>query len=259
VVTGGNRGLGRETCRQLAQTGVHVCLTSRDPDAGRAAAAELRDDGVDPALLHPHPLDVTRDDSAAALAAYVRDTWGGLDILVNNAGASFRGFDADVARNTLAANFFGVVRVTDALLPLMREPSTIVMVSSGMGKLTCLSPERRRLFEDPALDRAGLLALMEAFIADVAAGQHAERGWPTSAYSVSKVGLNALTRVLDRELSARDIAVNAVCPGWVRTDMGGGSAPLSVSEGADTIVWAAVRAPDGPTGQFFRDRQSIDW
>src|SRR5882724_9939785 len=205
VVTGGNRGIGRAIAERLVKAGLDVIATSREPSEGRAAA--------DPRYL---PLDVTDERSIASLA---NELAGGLDVLVNNAGISLKGFDADVAKRTLAVNFFGAMNVTDSLLPLMRSGGRIVMVSSGMGELSSVSEDLRRRFLNPALTKGELVTLMESFVSDVAKGIHAEKGWPSSAYRVSKVGLNALTRILARELSGdpRRVLVNAVCPGWVRT------------------------------------------
>jgi NAD(P)-dependent dehydrogenase (short-subunit alcohol dehydrogenase family) len=256
VVTGGNRGLGRETSRQLGRRGYRVILTSRDAAEGQEAAEALRADGLD---VHPHVLDVTRAGDAAALAAYLRNQDWRVEALVNNAGASFTGFDAEVVRKTLAANYHGAVSVTDALLPLLTEDARVVMVSSGMGELSCLSRPLQQEFLAPDLTRAQLDALVARFAADVAAGKHTEHGWPSSAYRVSKVALNAFTRILTRELAGTRILVNAVCPGWVRTDMGGPSASRSVSEGASGIVWAATLLAGGPRGGFFRDGKPIGW
>jgi NAD(P)-dependent dehydrogenase (short-subunit alcohol dehydrogenase family) len=133
-----------------------------------------------------------------------------------------------------------------------------VMVSSGMGELSCLGSALRDRFLDPHLTRDALIALMRAFIEDVEHGRHSKVGWPSSAYAVSKVGMNALVRILAPELAGRKIRVNAVTPGWVRTDMGGTGAPRSVEDGAASIVWAAA-AEDGPTGGFFRDGQQTSW
>lgn len=256
VVTGGNRGLGRETARQLAQRGYRVLLTSRDAAGGEEAAAALRAGGRD---VHTHVLDVTRAGDAAALATYLRNQGWSVDALVNNAGASLTGFDAEVVRETLAANYHGAVHVTDALLPLLTADARVVMVSSGMGELSCLPRPLQEEFLAAGLTRAELDALVARFVAAVNAGKHADHGWPSSAYRVSKVALNAFTRVLDRELAGTRIHVNAVCPGWVRTGMGGPSASRSVSEGAAGIVWAATLPPGGPRGGFFRDGKPIDW
>ena len=132
------------------------------------------------------------------------------------------------------------------------------MVSSGMGELAGFDDRIVARFTDPGLTRDAVSALASAFVADVAAGHHHARGWPSSAYSVSKLALNALVRVWAPELAAREIIINAVCPGWARTDMGGRGAPRSVDKGAASIVWAALREA-APTGGFFRDGRPIDW
>jgi NAD(P)-dependent dehydrogenase (short-subunit alcohol dehydrogenase family) len=244
LVTGASRGLGAETCRQLAARGLRVIPTSR--------AAKGRDH---------RKLDVEDAGSIEALARELRAESVAIDVLVNNAGITMQGFDGEVARRTLDVNFFGALRVTDALLPLVPDGGGIVMVSSGMGELSCVAPALRKRLLDPALTRDALVALMRSFVDDVATGggRHTKAGWPSSAYRVSKVGLNALVRVLARDLASRRIRVNAVCPGWVRTDMGGAGADRSVAEGAASIVWAATLEEGGPSGGFFRDGQAIDW
>lgn len=256
VVTGANRGLGLETCRQLAQRGLQVILTSRTVAQGQAAVDQLRGQGL--AVRH-HPLDVTDPASAAALVDSLRQEGGRIDALVNNAGIALEGFDADVAHRTLAVNCFGVMTVVDYLLPWLAPHGRIVMVSSAMGQTDGLSPVLRDRFLDPALTRDGLVDLLNRFVRDVEAGRHLERGWPANAYRISKVGLNALTRILARELATSAMRINAVSPGWVRTAMGGPGATRTVEEGARGIVWAALVGPDGPTGGFFRDGQPIPW
>ena len=262
LVTGANRGLGLETARQLAASGLRVIATSRDPGDASAAAAALAGK-VDAGAVEPLPvaLDVADPASIAAAADHLRGAATSIDVLVNNAGVSLDGFDARVARATLATNFFGPLRVTEALLPLMSAGGVVVMVSSGMGELGGLDPGLRARFTDAALTRDALVDLMDAFVADVAAGRHRERGWPSNAYRVSKIGLNALVRVWAPQLAERRIAINAVCPGWVRTDMGGRGASRSVDKGAASIVWAATHPAggSGPTGGFFRDGRAIDW
>lgn len=257
VVTGANRGIGLEVTRQLARRGLRVVLTSREEAAGRAAQGALAREGIE---VETHALDVTRPESIDALARWIEAEKGGLDVLVNNAGIALQGFDGEVARKTLDANFFGPLHVTDRLLPLVRRGGRVVMVTSGLGDRSLLAPPLRARFERP-LGRDELVELMNRFVSDVAAGRHAKEGWPTSAYSVSKIGLNALTALYARELAndPRAILVNAACPGWVRTRMGGAGAPLPVEQGADTPVWLAL-LPDGePTGEVFRDRKQATW
>ncbi|MDS4031373.1 MAG: SDR family oxidoreductase [Candidatus Contendobacter sp.] len=256
VVTGANRGLGLETCRQLAQRGLRVMLTSRDEAEGQAAVNRLRGQGL---AVRYRSLDVTDPASVAALADTLRREDGRIDALVNNAGVALEGFDAGVARRTLAVNFFGVMEVTDRLLPLLAPHGRIVMVSSAMGQMDGLPPALCDQFLNPALTRNDLVDLLNRFVRDVEAGRHLERGWPANAYRISKVGLNTFTRILARELAASTVRVNAVSPGWVRTAMGGPGAMRTVEEGASGIVWAALVRPDGPTGGFFRDGQPIPW
>jgi NAD(P)-dependent dehydrogenase (short-subunit alcohol dehydrogenase family) len=245
VVTGGNRGIGLEVGRQLAGRGLRVILASRDLEAGRKAAAAL---GVE-----ARALDVADGQSVKAFAAGLAGTR--LDVLVNNAGVSLPGFDP---AGTLAVNYFGAAAVTDALVPLMPPGGRVVMVSSGMGALSGMPAEVVARLTAPGLQRAGVDAVARAFIAETGEGRR-HRGWPGNAYSMSKALLNALVRVLAPALAARGIKVNAACPGWVRTDMGGAGAPRSVEQGAASIVWAATLAQDGPTGGLFRDGRAIDW
>jgi len=229
VVTGANRGLGLETCRQLGRLGLRVVLTSRNPSKGEAAAETLRSEGLD---VRHHLLDVTREDQVQRLAKDMASEPGRLDVLVNNAGVFLDRYhppgnsvlDAhlDTVRRTLEINLYGALRVSQALLPLMRGEGRVVNVSSGMGQL-------------------------------------AEMNGCCPGYRFSKVGLNALTRILADELGNTGVKINSVCPGWVRTDLGGPNASRSVEEGADTIVWLATLPEDGPSGGFFRDRQAIPW
>ncbi len=245
VVTGANRGLGEQIARDLAAGGLHVLAGSRAGGSSSGAIERVS-------------LDVTREDTIEALAHRLAAS-GGLDVLVNNAGISMQGFDADVARTTVDVNFTGALRVTARLLPLVRPGGRVVMVSSGLGTLAGVSDELRARFEAPSLDREGLVALLQEFVRDVAAGAHARHGWPSSAYSVSKIGMNALVRVLARELEAdpRGILVNAADPGWVRTRMGGAGAPRAVEQGARTPVFLALLPPGSPTGKFFRDERVV--
>ena len=255
LVTGANQGLGLETCRQLGRLGWKVWLTARNPEEGAHAAAALRAEDLDVSFA---PLDVSSPASIAALARRLEAEGVRLSALVNNAGVSMKGFDAHVAENTVAVNFLGPLRLTERLHPLLPSHGRIVMVSSGMGELSGLPPAVRPWF-DPPPPKQELVELLQGFVEDVRSGQYARKGWPASAYRVTKAGLNALTRLLAEEYRPDGLRVNAVCPGWVRTRMGGSHAPVSVEQGADTVVWAATLPPDGPTGGFFRNRRPVSW
>jgi NAD(P)-dependent dehydrogenase (short-subunit alcohol dehydrogenase family) len=246
LVTGANQGIGLEVCRQLKAEGYDVILTSRDERAGRAAAKGI---GVD-----YRRLDVT---SAADIAAVAKEGRP-LDVLVNNAGVSMDGFNDNVVKTTLGINFFGALAVTEGLLPLIRDGGAIVFVSSGMGELHAYSSPIRDRFSDPQLTRDQLVALVNEFIAAVRANRHAKEGWPSSAYRVSKAAMVALAKILARDLASRRIHVNAVCPGWVRTRMGGRSASRSLEQGARSVVWAAT-LKDATTGGFYRDGKPATW
>jgi len=256
LVTGANRGLGFEVCKQLAQRGWNVFLTARDLVQAERAMSELEGEGRFEALQ----LDVTSEPSIEALAGELRErAVGPLDALINNAGLTMRGFDAEVARRTLDANYRGPARVTDALMPLLASDARIVMVSSGMGDLSHFGAQVHERLTLATVDRTHIEALAQEFVESVRRGQHEGAGFPTNAYSVSKGLLNAFTRVLSRELAGTGRRVNAICPGWVRTRMGGEGAPRAVSEGAAGIVWAATLDAEGPSGGFFRDAQPIAW
>jgi NAD(P)-dependent dehydrogenase (short-subunit alcohol dehydrogenase family) len=221
LVTGANRGIGREVVRQLAARGDTVLLGSRDAAKGERAAAEL---GVE--AVH---LDVTDRATIDAVAADVGAHHGRLDVLVNNAGVDYDTWqtaaapDFAVVREALDTNLLGAWQTTVAFLALLRR--------SAHGRIVNVSSE------------SGSLAVM---------------GAGTPAYSVSKAALNALTRVLADELRRDRILVNAVCPGWVATDMGGaGGRP--VADGAASVIWAVDLPDDGPTGGFYRDGRPLAW
>lgn len=253
LVTGATRGIGEAIAHELARHELEVIVSGRDAHQGEKVARELG------GAASFEALDVTDPKSIEAIAVRLA---GGLDVLVNNAGASFDGFDAAVARRTLDVNFVGMMKLTDRLLPHLRPGARVVMVSSGMGSVSSLGPELQRQVMNPTLDRAGLVAFVDRFVDDVAAGRHAKNGWPSNAYRVSKIAMNAYVRILARELigDPRGVLVNAACPGWVRTAMGGSGAPRSPNEGAKTPSWLALLPPgDARSGGFYRDEKPAEW
>jgi len=246
--------LGLETSRQLLVQGFQVILTSRGEKEGIAAAQQLDPKGGD--ILY-HPLDITEPGSISALAKDLPRLSPRIDLLVNNAGIGSWGSDRREAIRTIETNYFGSRNVTDALLPFVPDGGRVVNVSSGLGELSYLGRELRSRFADPTLTRSALDSLVSSYLSALEAGEGKAAGWP-SAYSVSKIALNAHTRILARELLPRGIRVNAVCPGWVRTDMGGRWATRSVPKGARSIVLAAM-LPGDATGGFYRDGKRIPW
>ena len=226
LITGANKGIGHEVARQLAAKGFHVFVGARNPKAGRKAAEEISKEGGKATFLE---VDVADNDSVTTAAREFSNIEDHLDVLVNNAGIIVDGDDAileisdDLFRKTLETNTLGALRVTRAFLPLLKNSKAprVINISSGGGQLT-----------------------------------GGADGW-APAYCISKTALNGITVQLAAALPK--FAVNSVCPGWVRTDMGGQNASRSVEEGADTIVWLASEAPQDLTGKFLRDRKEIPW
>jgi NAD(P)-dependent dehydrogenase (short-subunit alcohol dehydrogenase family) len=227
LVTGANRGVGFDVCRQLGERDFVVVLTARNLAKARAAAETLDHVGTVEALA----LDVADARSIAKAAGEVSERYDHLDVLINNAGINYDTWEtvenADLdgtVTETITTNLLGPWRVCQAFLPLRRK--------SHAGRIVNVSSE------------SGSLASMAS-------------GPP--AYQVTKAALNAMTRTLASELRSARILVNAVCPGWVATEMGGSSAPRSVSQGAASVIWAATLQDNGPTGGFFRNGTPLPW
>ncbi len=229
LVSGGNRGLGLAACRQFAALGHRVLLGSRDPAAGTAAAESIGNGRVEAVKL-----DVTSQPDVDALARHIDERYGHLDVLVNNAGimidgedgasSSIREADIGAIERSLQVNTLAPIRLINAMLPLLErvDDARIVNLSSGMGQLS-------------------------------------DMGGNFPGYRLSKTALNAVTRIYAAELDAGRFSINSVCPGWVRTDMGGENADLAPQEGVDTVVWLATSDEARHSGGFYRQRRPIDW
>ena len=234
VVTGANRGIGFEICRQLAQKGMKVILTSRDEKNGKGACGKLRKEKLDVDYLQ---LNVTDEKSIQKFCADIEKIYGRCYIRVNNAGIlpdlkyekeghepSIFGAKIETLREAMETNVYGPVCLCQGIIPLMKKNSygRIVNMSSGMGQLSEMNG-----------------------------------GYP--GYRISKTSINALTRILNDELLGHNILVNSMCPGWVKTDMGGANATRPVAKGAETAVWLALLPDNGLRGKFFRDQKEIPW
>ena len=190
----------------------------------------------------------------------------GVDVLVNNAAIGYQqpaGVSwCDHVTSTINTNFTSTLNLTRALLPLMRPHGRIVMVSSMDGTLDILHNDLQNKFSSDSLTETQLVAMMDEFIIDAIADNHVSKGWSYSPYAVSKVGLNALTRVLARDISSSNqsnVIINTCCPGWVRTDMGGPMAPLDVKQGAETPVYLAMLPPGSPSGFFWERKRKVQF
>jgi NAD(P)-dependent dehydrogenase (short-subunit alcohol dehydrogenase family) len=227
IVTGANRGIGLEICRHLARLDYRVILTSRDKAQGQDAAKTLPDIGGE--ILH-HQLDVTNQESILRLRDFVVSHFGAADVLINNAAILPDSFgrilkvDVGKFRAALETNTLGPLMLCQAFIPMMRaqDYGRVVNVSSGAGQI------KNMLNDMPA-------------------------------YRLSKIALNGLTLMLAKSVKNTNVLVNAACPGWVRSDMGGPRADRSLEQGADGIIWLATLPDGGPSGGFFRDRKPIPW
>ena len=232
IVTGGNRGMGFETCRQLGRLGFKVILCCRDPSVGELAAAKLRNEGLS---VEDFRLDLTRPEEIAALVMHARRFLRRVDVLVNNAGiyleiggttvnARISAFDArlEVVRAILETNLIGPFALSQGIIALMRDQGhgRVVSVTSAMGQLS-------------------------------------EMGGGAPGFRLAAVGINGMTKIFAEELRGTDVLVNSVDPGWVRTHSP--DATRSIKDGVATTVWLATLPIGGPSGQFFRDKQPIPW
>jgi NAD(P)-dependent dehydrogenase (short-subunit alcohol dehydrogenase family) len=232
VVTGSNRGLGTEICRKLSQNGIRVIMTSRNETDGLATKQQLSSEGLD---VDYHILDVTNDISVKNFTKWLSEIYGKVDILVNNAGinptakpeeSSLLTVQLETMRSTFDTNVLAVLRISQALVPLMKfhNYGRIVNISTEMASLTSIANDYYPL---------------------------------APSYRLSKLGVNGLTVLLAKELFGSNILVNAYSPGWMKTDMGGDNAPFTAEEGAETAVYLATLPDGGAQGQFFAEMRKF--
>ncbi|KAK7410976.1 hypothetical protein VNO78_02259 [Psophocarpus tetragonolobus] len=275
VVTGGNRGIGFEVCRQLAEHGVTVILTSRDESVGVESAKVLQEGGLTEVACHQ--LDILDPSSINQFAEWMKENYGGLDILVNNAGVNFnQGSDNNVenARKVIETNYYGTKSMIKAMIPLMKPSAAgarIVNVSSRSGRLNGKRNRienealKKQLSDDESLTEEMIDGMVSTFLQQVEDGSWRSEGWPLkyTDYSVSKLAVNCYTRFLARKFSERPegekIYINCYCPGWVRTALTGYAGSVTVEVGADTAVWIALLPDQAITGKFFAERREINF
>ena len=227
AVTGGNRGIGFQICRDIANKDLKVLLTARNSEKGAESAKILQDEGLDVTF---YELDVSSAESIDNFVSRVKKEFSRIDVLVNNAAiipdARSSGLSVEIQelQVSLETNVYGIIRLSQKIIPLMIKNNygRIINLSSGMG-------------------------------------QFADMGSGDVAYRISKTAVNTITKVLANETDSYNIQINSVDPGWVKTEMGGAGASSSVEEGADTIVWLSTRPDNSPTGMFYKKREIISW
>ncbi|MBL1214624.1 MAG: SDR family NAD(P)-dependent oxidoreductase [Ignavibacteriae bacterium] len=224
LITGANKGIGFEVCRQLGEKNFHIILTARNKERGLTAVDKLKENDINAEFIL---MDVSNEESVSNAFNKFKELNLKLDVLINNAGilidkTSIIEIDTEAFVNTMFTNSVSVFWVIKYFLPLINDKGRIINMSSGLGAFSEMSNY-------------------------------------APSYSVSKAAMNALTKQFSFALESKNIAVNSVSPGWVRTDMGGANASRSVEEGADNAVWLASEADIQLTGKFFRDRKEIEW
>ncbi|XP_019196108.1 PREDICTED: carbonyl reductase [NADPH] 1-like [Ipomoea nil] len=269
VVTGANRGIGFEIAHQLGMHGLTVVVTSRVTGVGEEAVKVMQEGGLNVAF---HQLDIVDPSSLKSFSEWLKETYGGLDILINNAGVNFNvgtSNSVENAETVIKTNYYGTKNMTKTMIPLMRATAAgghIVSVTSRLGRLSKLpNDELRKKLEDvDKLSEELIDETVESFLEQVKEGTWESGGWPQTFtdYSVSKLAVNAFTRLMARELSDRPdgqkIYINCYCPGWVKTALTGwaGSSP---EEAADTPVWLSLIPDKFVTGKFFAERREINF
>ncbi|KAF1978093.1 carbonyl reductase [Bimuria novae-zelandiae CBS 107.79] len=281
VVTGANKGIGLAIVRQLAlqypKSHLHngpflIYLTARDQGRGETAlknlnedsqlkqAKALKSDGGESEIKY-HQLDITDLKSVQTFAEYLKQTHGdGIDFVINNAGIALNGFDANVVKTTLGCNYYNTMEACHTFLPLLKPTGRLINVASVSGHLNKYSDEVRQRFLSAKTER-DITAIMQDFQSAVEAGKEKEAGFPSAAYAVSKAGLIGATKALARAEKEKgsQISINALCPGWVNTDMTKGKGTKTPDEGAQTPVMLALSDIKGATGEFWQNERPIEW
>lgn len=276
VVTGANKGIGYHIvlglCKQLP-AGSKVFLCSRDVGRGEAALASARTEigAASSVELYLLQLEITDTDSVQAAASKLQqEAPNGIDILVNNAGFAFKAAATEPtpvqARETLRVNFYGTLTTSRAFMPMLRTNARVVNVGSMAGGMNSWGAELRNSFLSPTLTEGQLMDLCEQYVAATKVGTHRDLGWPGTSYGVSKAHVHAMTRIHARDIASyglkdpTGVTVNAVCPGWCKSDMAGWDRPpKTAAQGADTPLWLCFSGAGGATGKFFSDRSERGW
>ncbi|CAG9836456.1 unnamed protein product [Diabrotica balteata] len=266
VVTGGNKGIGYAIVKGLCErfNGI-VYLTARDANRGKLAVAQLeKENNLKPVF---HQLDINDQNSVDSFKDFIKKEHGGLDLLINNAAIAFKSDSTDPvavqARETVRVNYFGTLRVCEALFPLLRNNAKVVNLSSSAGHLFRIPSEAlRQEFSKGDLTVPELTKIMERFVKSAENNKTVEEGWGSSTYVVSKVGVSALTniqqRLFDEEKPNRNISINSVHPGYVKTDMTSQKGVLSIEDGAKSTLFAALDA--NLKGKYiWQDCKVVDW
>ncbi|KAF6164658.1 hypothetical protein GIB67_032886 [Kingdonia uniflora] len=258
AVTGGNKGIGFALVKRLAELGLTVILTCRDESRGREAVEKLKEQGFHVEFFH---LDVVVQSSIEAFVTWLTATFGGLDILVNNAAVSFNEINensVEHAETVIKTNFYGPKLLTEALLPLFRRSETISRVfniSSRLGLLNVSNPVVREILEnEEKLSQKGIDFVVNRFLEDVKIGLWKDEGWPKvwTDYSVSKLALNAYSRLLAKRFEKHRLSINCFCPGFTQTGMTQGRGIHTADTAAEVGAKLILLPPNKlPTGVFF--------
>lgn len=263
LITGANKGIGFEICKGLLKIdkSLVILLGARDAELGQASVNALLKEFPE-SQIELCIVDLNKVATIEKAAAEVQAKYGGLDILVNNAAMAWKGsaFNEEVARTTIAVNYFGTKDVCTHFMPLVRPHGRVVHVSSFAGSIAKYGTKVKDALLSPTLTVEQLDALMTQFIENVRDGTHAENGWPNSTYGVSKAALNALTRIQHRSPKKEGVMIYACCPGWCATDMSSNQGNKTAAQGSETPVWCALQPQQSPVKEgFYSEKTLRDW